>query len=1230
MKYINSRARNAKRLVFVVVLCSLFMGATRVQRPPTKPGLHRLVNAENSEAASWASGGPYGGYINSLAMSQTNPDILYAGTDYGVYKTTDGAATWTKTGFPQTKVLIVQVHFNNPDIVYAGTFQDGIYKSDDGGSTWTQKGMSGQNVNTIAIDPNNANILYAGTGSWSWAYEEEIIGIFKSTDTGETWTTLISWVEYGVCGWSQVNCILVDPDNSSNIYAGGDNSGYCSSFGGFLKSTDGGETWVDKAFVPSYSANEVTALSMTPSGSNPPVIYAIGASIYHLDLYKSTDRGENWTKIENPYSSIPWKGKVLAVDPIDPKWVYVGTSDTYYSPIWAYNDDEDEWYYIFSEGLLLKPPSSLVINPQESKVFYAGFSEGGIYKYIKETTNWRLSNHGINNTYITDLAVHPTSSATVFAAAKDGYQLAETTDGGTSWDYLVRSGYDFGAVSIDPQNPSTLYIGHDWHHSYHFSIFKSTDNGQNWTGLEFLSCTGSDCNTRIADILINENNSDHLLVATTQEYSSYQGLHGVGVLMRTTDGGVTWDQLLYECSSTALAADPNNPNIVYSGKGRAAQLFKFTDVWGNLTAEEITPGGDFGDVQDIEVGMDSQVYVATNSGLMKWSGSSWTKLSGLPTEDITSLAIDRAASPETLYAGTNGNGVFVSQDGGDTWIEFNDGLENLNITKLAISNTQPKMLYAGTAYGGVWSRAFQQYTLTIASSTGGTTNPEPGTYSYSSGAQVSITATANPGYEFAGWSGDVPSGHENDNPLTLTMDSNKSITANFALITPPYISLSPSILNFGATTAGQKTLDQKFRISNTGGGILDWSISDNANWLSCNPTSGTGNAVITVSCDPSGLADGTYTATITISSSNASNSPQTVNVTLAVISSGASAQPFGSFDTPADGTTGITGAIPVTGWVLDDVEVTKVEIWRDPVGGEPTAANGLVYIGDSVFVEGARPDVEQMYPDYPLCCRAGWGYMILTNFLPNQGNGTYVLYAIAYDKEGNSAELGTKTITCDNANAVKPFGTIDTPGQGGEASGSAYVNFGWALTPQPSYIPEDGSTIWVYIDSVPVGHPVYNNYREDIATLFPGYTNSAGAVGFYYIDTTTYDDGVHTIAWSVADSGANTEGIGSRYFSIFNTGSAATLELEARSQRVNLDTLLTVEFVNNLPTSFEPIRIRRGYSRKADLGRVETEAEIMDADYYGAINIEIRRTIQGLSCSWRPTSSPPHRFNFRC
>jgi hypothetical protein len=204
------------------------------------------------------------------------------------------------------------------------------------------------------------------------------------------------------------------------------------------------------------------------------------------------------------------------------------------------------------------------------------------------------------------------------------------------------------------------------------------------------------------------------------------------------------------------------------------------------------------------------------------------------------------------------------------------------------------------------------------------------------------------------------------------------------------------------------------------------------------------------------------------------------------------------------------------------------------VRGAPTAANGLVPIGSATQVEAARPDVQAMFPTTPVGDRAGWGYMLLSNFLPGGGTGIFTLHVIATDIEGHTTLLGSRRVDARNATATGPFGTIDTPRQGETVSGSAYVNFGWLLTRNPSCIPIDGSTIDVVIDGVVVGHPVYNNPRPDISGLFPGLCNSTGAVGYFYIDTTRLANGVHTISWVARDTAGAATGMGSRYFIVAN------------------------------------------------------------------------------------------------
>ncbi len=240
--------------------------------------------------------------------------------------------------------------------------------------------------------------------------------------------------------------------------------------------------------------------------------------------------------------------------------------------------------------------------------------------------------------------------------------------------------------------------------------------------------------------------------------------------------------------------------------------------------------------------------------------------------------------------------------------------------------------------------------------------------------------------------------------------------------------------------------------------------------------------------------------------------------------------PFGALDIPADGAV-VEGSMALGGWALDDLDIRRVAIYRDPVAGE----TALVYLGDATFVPGARPDVAAAYPGLAGRNRAGWGCLVLTNMLPNGGNGVFRFHAIAEDIEGQQILLGTRLVTAVNAGATAPFGTIDTPAQGATISGSAYINFGWVLTPQPKAIPVDGSTVTVLIDGKAAGHPSYNFYRVDVSTLFPGLANSAGPIGFFTIDTTTLSDGLHTIAWVVTDTGGAAAGIGSRYFIVDNS-----------------------------------------------------------------------------------------------
>jgi len=245
-----------------------------------------------------------------------------------------------------------------------------------------------------------------------------------------------------------------------------------------------------------------------------------------------------------------------------------------------------------------------------------------------------------------------------------------------------------------------------------------------------------------------------------------------------------------------------------------------------------------------------------------------------------------------------------------------------------------------------------------------------------------------------------------------------------------------------------------------------------------------------------------------------------------------SSVPIGTIDTPPPSAT-VAGEVALTGWAVDDSGIADVLVYRSSVAGESTDATGLVFLGTAAMIAGARPDIVAAFPLYPGVSSAGWGFMILSNMLPNGGNGTFTLHAAARSLAGETQAIGTRDIVGANAASTLPFGTIDTPGQGATVSGLV-TNFGWALTPQPKTIPVDGSTIDVYIDGVMVGHPSYNHFRPDIAALFPGYANSNGAVGAYQFDSASLSNGLHTISWVVRDDAGAFQGIGSRFFAVHN------------------------------------------------------------------------------------------------
>jgi len=664
-----------------------------------------------------------------------------------------------------------------------------------------------------------------------------------------------------------------------------------------------------------------------------------------------------------------------------------------------------------------------------------------------------------------------------------------------------------------------------------------------------------------------------------------------GVLQWSTFlGGENGDIVIDASGSVLVAGKSNsnwgNPSIPFSGTySEEGQLAKL-DPSGTLKWNTFLGGAGIFGADKIILDPAGNMFIVYGSRIFKLSSATelhWThEIGGSGSDSIMNMARDAAGnlflaansdaswgSPILPYFGNNSASVvklydftfltMTSPNGGESWI----GGSTHAVTWTSGGSIANVKIEFSSDNGAKWT--------TVVASTANT-----GSYSWMAPAVVSDKCLVRISNAATG----TPS------------DSSNAVFA--IAVTSPIIGLSKTSLNFGTEQNGTPTPAATVLLSNLGIGTLNWTTTSSADWISVSPGAGAGVGVLTIGISRTNLTPGAYSGTVTITDPVAVNSPRAINIGLNVVAAGADAPPFGDFATPIDGST-VASSIPVTGWVLDDIGTLSVKIFRG------TGLSDRVYIGEAPFIRGARPDVEVAYPTYPQNDRSGWGYMLLTNMLPNSGNGTFQILAYATDTGGHEVLLGSKSIICNNQNAVLPFGAIDTPSQVGTAFGNSFANFGWVLTPQPKSIPTDGSTITVWIDSLPLGHPVYNNYRADIAGLFPGYANSNGAVGYYYLNTTGYTDGVHTIAWSVSDSAGAIDGIGSRYFTIQNAGGGAPQsDTAAVSGNTQLPTgIRPIEVLDQIPEDGRtPVYIKRGYERSA-------QSEVVYPESDGSLRISI-------------------------
>jgi photosystem II stability/assembly factor-like uncharacterized protein len=377
-------------------------------------------------------------YIGSLFMHPENPDILLAaagnhawsfpdeGDSGGVFITTDGGETWKKV--IQGEVMTaVEFCLSDPNIAYAAS-EFAVYRSEDGGYTWKRFSKPGNVWGPpgiwagipidIVCDPEDPMHLFINNYSG---------GNFESRDGGETWSD----ASKGYTG-AMVRNVVVDPRYPARVYAG-------SRTGPFM-SPNGGEDWFGLSFAPATTPGSQTiALN-----SSDPDVLLLASATEGGKILKSTDGGRSWRVVfKHPEIEEGSLGgfRVLSFAPSDPKFAYGGMSgpDGDTRPIFGVyrsKDGGETWEEANDEHTADEHILALAVDPTDPKTVYVGTSDDGVFKTTDGGETWEAKNNGLAGANVRSLAIDPHNPEVVYVGLGHGAGMFKSTDGGENWEAI--------------------------------------------------------------------------------------------------------------------------------------------------------------------------------------------------------------------------------------------------------------------------------------------------------------------------------------------------------------------------------------------------------------------------------------------------------------------------------------------------------------------------------------------------------------------------------------------------------------------------------------------------------------------------------------------------------------------------------------------------------------------------------------------------------------------------
>ena len=677
----------------------------------------------------WRNVGPFrGGRTRAVCGVPSQPNVFYVGAvNGGVWKTNDFGRTWQPIfdQQPTGSIGAIEVAPSDPNIVYVGSGEglhrpdlsvgDGIYKSTDGGATWTHLGLrDGQQISQMAVDPHDPNRLFVAVAGHPYGPNPER-GVYRSTDGGQSFQKVLYKDENtGAAG------VRIDTADPNIVYATlwearegpWENGEFNGTGGGIFKSTDGGQTWKQLA---GGLPDGIVEAYVVIANSDPKHLFASVATREKVDLYHSADAGATWSTMttdKRPKTRIGGGDlPVPMIDPKNPDVVYVTSTVT-----WKSTDGGVTW-----SGFRGAPGGddyqNIWINPNDSNLIILTSDQGAIASMNggQSWSSWynqptaQLYHVNADNAFPYRLCSGQQESGSVCIASRGN-------DGEITFrDWHPVAAEEYGYVVPDPLDPDTIIGGKLTRYD------RRTTQGQNILPVPLGS----------PDFRVIR--TEPIVFAPLDLHLLY---FAANTLWATRDLGESWKQVSPDLSRKtwevpptvgvfrseasaqpkqrgviyALAPSPLDGNRIWAGTDDGL-IWLSTDAganWNDITPPQLSAW------QKVSVlgasHFDAQTaYAAINTLRLddlrphiyrtRDSGKTWTEVvSGIPANENVNAVREDPKRIGLLFAGTE-RAVYVSFDDGDHWQSLRLNMPATSVRDLIIKNDD---LAVATHGRGFW------------------------------------------------------------------------------------------------------------------------------------------------------------------------------------------------------------------------------------------------------------------------------------------------------------------------------------------------------------------------------------------------------------------------------------------------------------------------------------------------------------------------------------------------